>query len=119
MLEADVTLRGQGTDKQELVPVMAQLTNKDSELTFQEWLNHVIKASSKGFKLHFQTIDALEVTLQKMTDKKDEVCVFIFSLTLHAFWSTVLVKASFVSLTYSVKPEIYILILFKFSFVCW
>ena len=73
MVEADVMLRGQGTLKQELTPVMARFPKTDSDLTFDEWLTHTIKASSKGFKLHFQAIEALEVTLQKMNDRKDEV----------------------------------------------
>lgn len=75
MVEADVMLRGQGTDKQELTPVLAQFPDTDSELTFDDFLTHVIKASDKGIKIHFQAIDALEVTLQKMKDKKDDIKV--------------------------------------------
>lgn len=74
MVEADVMIRGQGTDKQELIPVMAQFPKTDSELTFEDWLAHVIKAGDKGIKLHFQAVDALEVTLQKLKDRKEEVC---------------------------------------------
>ena len=74
MIEADVMLRGQGTTSQELVPVMAEFPATDSDVTFDIWLEAVIKASRKGFKLDFQAIDALEVTLQKMKAKKDQVC---------------------------------------------
>ncbi|WAR23013.1 F151B-like protein [Mya arenaria] len=81
MIEADVMLRGQGTEKQELTPVMAELPDTDGQLTFDRWLDNVIKASSKGFKLDFQAIDALEVTLQKLQDRKEEITVPVW---LHA-----------------------------------
>lgn len=68
-------LRGQGTDKQELVPVMAQHPDTDSEVTFDSWLAEVAKAGNKGFKLDFQAIDALEVTLQRLKDNKGKVCL--------------------------------------------
>jgi len=76
MIESDVMLRGQNTEKQELTPVMAELPSTDGELTFDDWLNHVMKASTKGFKLDFQSIDALEVTLQKLKDKQEQVLLF-------------------------------------------
>ena len=73
MIEADVMLRGQGTDKQTLIPVMAQHPDTDSTLTFDEWLETVIRSSRKGIKIDFQSNDAVEITLQKMKDKKAQV----------------------------------------------
>lgn len=75
MIEADVMLRGQGTEKQTLIPVMAQHPATDSSLTFDEWLDTVIKSSRKGIKIDFQSNDAIEITLQKMKDKKDKIQV--------------------------------------------
>lgn len=80
MIEADVMLRGQGTEEQELVPVMAQFPDTDSEVTFDIWLSEVIKANTKGIKLDFQDIDAVELTLQKLKDKKEEVPKVFLSL---------------------------------------
>ena len=73
MIEADVMLRGQGTDKQTLIPVMAQHPATDSSLTFDDWLDAVIRSSRKGIKIDFQSNDAMEITLQKMKDKKAQV----------------------------------------------
>lgn len=73
MIEADVMLRGQGTEQQTLIPVMAQSPASDSTLTFDDWLDKVIKSSRKGIKIDFQSNDAIEITLQKMKDRKSEV----------------------------------------------
>ena len=73
MIEADVMLRGQGTDKQTLIPVMAQFPDTDGDLTFDDWLDKVIKSSKKGIKIDFQSNDAIDLTLQKMKDKKSQV----------------------------------------------
>ena len=73
MIEADVMLRGQGTDKQTLIPVMAQHPATDSSLTFDDWLDAVIRSSRKGIKIDFQSNDAIEITLQKLKDKKAQV----------------------------------------------
>lgn len=81
MVEGDVMLRGQGTKLQELTPVMAQFPDTDGELTFDKWLDEVIKANTKGIKLHFQAMDAIELTLQKLKARKDELKVPVW---LHA-----------------------------------
>ena len=81
MVEADVMLRGQGTSKQTLIPVMAQYPDTDGELTFDDWLDKVIKSSSKGIKIDFQSNDAIDITLQKMKDRKSQVHVCLFG-----FW---------------------------------
>ena len=73
MIEADVMLRGQGTKAQELTPVMAQFPDTDGEVTFDSWLDEVIKANTKGIKLDFQAMDAVELTLQKLKNRKEEV----------------------------------------------
>ena len=73
MIEADVMLRGQGTDKQTLIPVMAQHPATDGTMTFDEWLDMVIKSGRKGIKIDFQSNDAIEITLQKMKDRKSQV----------------------------------------------
>lgn len=75
MLEADVMLRGQGTKLQELTPVMAQFPDSDGDVTFDKWLDEVIKANTKGVKLHFQAMDAIELTLQKLKARKEEVSI--------------------------------------------
>jgi hypothetical protein len=73
MVEADIMLRGQGTKTQELTPVMAQFPDTDGEVTFDIWLDAVIKANTKGIKLDFQAMDAVELTLQKLKNRKEEV----------------------------------------------
>ncbi|KAH3831794.1 uncharacterized protein LOC127878018 [Dreissena polymorpha] len=81
MIESDLMIRGQGTSNQELVAVMAQLPQTDGALTFTSWLEQVIKASAKGFKLDFQAFDAVEITLQELQDKKSQITVPVW---LHA-----------------------------------
>ncbi|XP_053394739.1 uncharacterized protein LOC128555680 isoform X2 [Mercenaria mercenaria] len=88
MLEADVMLRGQGTKAQELVPVMAKFPETDGDLTFDKWLDEVIKANTKGIKLDFQAMDAVELTLQKLKNRKEElkVPVWIHANVLKGPW---------------------------------
>ncbi|KAK3091705.1 hypothetical protein FSP39_022023 [Pinctada imbricata] len=42
MIESDVMLRGQGTDTQTLVPVMAEYPATDSDLIFDKWLEQIL-----------------------------------------------------------------------------
>ncbi|CAH1775871.1 unnamed protein product, partial [Owenia fusiformis] len=65
MMEADILLRGQDTDQQQLVPIMAHPPDKDSDITFAEWLD-IGKTSTKGLKLDFKSIEAVELTLQNL-----------------------------------------------------
>ena len=65
MLEADIILRGQGTDEQQMVPIVASPPTVTSDLSFQEWIN-VVKNGQKGFELHFHSTEAVELTLQSL-----------------------------------------------------
>ena len=46
-LEADVILRGQGTENQTDIPVMAHPPATDSDITLEEWLDKVM-VTDKG-----------------------------------------------------------------------
>ncbi len=65
MLEADIILRGQGTQDQQMVPIVASPPAVTSDLTFEEWIN-IVKEGQKGFELHFHSIEAVELTLQTL-----------------------------------------------------
>ncbi|KAL5016363.1 hypothetical protein ScPMuIL_005952 [Solemya velum] len=73
MIEADVMLRGQGTPTQSLIPVMAQYPSTDSESILEEWLDIFLKSEGKGLKLDFQSTDAVEISLQKLKDRKEKL----------------------------------------------
>ena len=73
MIEGDVMLQGQGTDKQTLTPIMARLPDTTSDITLEEWLGMVTSTFKKGFKLDFQSTDAVEISLQKLKALKDNV----------------------------------------------
>ena len=82
MIEADVLLRGQGTDKQEMVPIMAHPPDVQSDLTFSEWLN-IGSTSGKGLKVDFKSIEAVELCLQSLATLKSTVslcCQHLYSL---------------------------------------
>lgn len=70
MLEGEVILKGQGTNRQELQPVMLDLGG--SELTFDDWLS-IALSSDKGIKVDFKTIEPVELCLQKLERRKDMV----------------------------------------------
>ena len=72
MLEADVVLRGQGSANQQLVPVVAHPPFSDGDLTLKDWL-HMAKNSTKGFKLDFKSIEAVDLSLQHLKDIQEEV----------------------------------------------
>ena len=72
MIEGDISLRGLGTDKQEMVPVMGQPPATDSDVSFDEWLGQV-QQTDKGLKLDFQNIEAVELCLQKIRVRKNQV----------------------------------------------
>jgi hypothetical protein len=44
MIEGDVMLQGQGTDKQTLTPIMAKLPDTTSEITLEEWLALILRS---------------------------------------------------------------------------
>ncbi|KAL3869513.1 hypothetical protein ACJMK2_042184 [Sinanodonta woodiana] len=81
MVEGDVMLKGQGTTIKALIPVMAHPPATDGEMTLEEWLNRVLLTPRKGFKLDFQTMDSVEVSLQMLHDMKDKIKVPVW---LHA-----------------------------------
>ena len=65
MIGGDVLLRGQGTEHQEMIPVMAYQSQADSTVTFTEWLQTVSK-SGKGIKIDFKSIECVELCLQTL-----------------------------------------------------
>ncbi|XP_005090098.1 uncharacterized protein LOC101863315 [Aplysia californica] len=67
MIAADVILRGHGTTSQTLVPVMARPPKTNSDITLSDWLQE-IKFGSKGIKLHFHSIESVEISLQILKD---------------------------------------------------
>ena len=69
MLEADIVLKGQGTDEQQMVPIVVSPPAVTSDLTFAEWIAEV-KNTQKGFELHFHSTDAVELTLQSLQELK-------------------------------------------------
>ena len=80
MIEGDVMLQGQGTDKQTLTPIMAKLPDTTSDITLEEWLALISASFRKGFKLDFQSIDAVEISLQKLKAIKNNVSVHVTAL---------------------------------------
>lgn len=72
MIEADVILKGQGTPRQALTPIISDFPTVDGDFTLKMWLQRV-KKFPKGIKLDFRTIDAVEMSLQLLKGMKDEV----------------------------------------------
>ena len=69
MLEADVLLRGQGTENETDIPIMAHPPDTDSDITLDQWLEKV-SPTMKGIKLDFKSSNVLEPAmkvLQKYT----------------------------------------------------
>lgn len=77
MIHGDVILKGQDTEHQSLIPVMARLPNTDSDLTLDDWLAEVRQSYSKGMKVTLQSNDAVEITLQKLKDSRRGVNAYI------------------------------------------
>jgi len=73
MIEADVLLRGQNTPDQQMIPVMARPPDITSDLTLVEWLA-LVKGRGKGLKLDFKSIEAVEISLQRLSEIKQQVC---------------------------------------------
>lgn len=65
MLEADVILRGQGTENQTDTPVMAHPPDTDSDITLQQWMERVLD-TQKGitFCSHFSSL--INVTIAEL-----------------------------------------------------
>lgn len=81
MIQGDVILKGQDTEHQSLIPVMARLPNTDSDLTLDDWLAEVRQSYSKGIKVTLQSNDAVEITLQKLKDSRRGVNVTFYTRT--------------------------------------
>lgn len=82
MIEGDVILQGQGTEFQKLIPVMAQPPQFESSLLLVDWLNK-IKSTNKGIKLDFSTIDAVEISLQRLKELNLKVPLHFHYIFLH------------------------------------
>ena len=72
MIEGDILLRGQNTDDQHLEAIMAHPPDVASDLTFNEWLDFALK-TGRGLKLDFKSIEAVELSLERLRDAKDKV----------------------------------------------
>ena len=72
MIEADVILHGQNTYGQQMVPIMARPPDSTSDVILVEWLS-LVKGRGKGLKLDFKSIEAVEISLQRINEIKDEV----------------------------------------------
>jgi len=78
MIEADVELRGQNTADQQMMPIMARPPDVTSDLTLVEWLA-LVKGRGKGLKLDFKSIEAVEISLQRLDEIKEEVSLQILT----------------------------------------
>lgn len=67
MITGDVILRGHGTKSQTLVPVMAKPHLSDSDVTLKDWL-YEVRLSGKGIKLHLHSMEAVEISLQILSE---------------------------------------------------
>lgn len=72
MIEGDVMLKGQGTDKQSLEPVMGTPGDEHGTMTFFNWLDAVIP-SGKGIKIDIKSTDVVEIALQTLKGFKGRV----------------------------------------------
>ena len=70
MLEADVLLRGQDTENETNVPIMAHPPAIDSDNTLEEWIDTVVK-TNRGMKLDFKYTNVLEHALKILHKKKN------------------------------------------------
>ncbi|CAF0780032.1 unnamed protein product [Rotaria sp. Silwood1] len=66
-IEADILIGSSSND-----PIMAHPPHKTSDLTFAEFLNGV-KSTSKGLKLDFKDINALQPCLNELEAQKDNI----------------------------------------------
>lgn len=74
VIEGDIMLYGQGSKKQKLLASMANSASEAqaSTLDFETWLKMVIQGH-KAIKLHFKTVEPMELTLQILREYKDQV----------------------------------------------
>jgi len=48
MIEGDIQLLGQDTSNQTDIPIMAHTVGDNNNLTFEQWLDEIIKVSAGG-----------------------------------------------------------------------
>uniref|UniRef100_A0A8C3TAY4 Protein FAM151A n=1 Tax=Chelydra serpentina TaxID=8475 RepID=A0A8C3TAY4_CHESE len=73
VLEADVNIEGHNTPNETDKPIMAHPPAVYSDNSFQEWLDVVLNSSSKGIKLDFKSIKAVDPSLAILLKKSSEV----------------------------------------------
>ncbi|KAL3862408.1 hypothetical protein ACJMK2_008376 [Sinanodonta woodiana] len=73
MIEADILLQGQGTVNQTNVPVMSHPPSVYSDLTFEEWIDTILPIKSKGVKLDFKSLGAVEPALSILNRRRSSV----------------------------------------------
>jgi hypothetical protein len=71
MFEVDVSLRGLGTEKKEMVPIVLT-TDSSEEFLFKDWVRMII-STKKSFKINFVSIEAVDISLQYLAEFKHEV----------------------------------------------
>lgn len=71
-IEADVVFRHEGTDAQEMLPIMAHPPNYVSDLTLRSFLHETLLGNSV-IKLDFKSIAPVEMSLQLLSEVKDQV----------------------------------------------
>ena len=69
-IEADILIGSSTTE-----PIMAHPPHTTSDLTFADFLKE-LKSTSKGLKLDFKDINALQPCLNELEAQKDNVCLF-------------------------------------------
>ena len=102
MIEGDVILQGQGTDHRQLIPVMGQPPQTNSDLTLTDWLDKVATYTNKGkgIKLDFSSIDAVEIALQRLREFSITVRKFVFLFLSLSLGVTLLFAGSLFCLYY-------------------
>lgn len=73
MIEGDVILQGQGTESQKMIPVMAEPPQTESDLLLVDWLDKIKYKTNKGIKLDFSSMDAVEISLQRLKEAHFQV----------------------------------------------
>ncbi|CAL8105244.1 unnamed protein product [Orchesella dallaii] len=90
MLEADIMLgKHKGAHSHQMTPIMAHPPDKESDLSFPEFLDAVIHATQskgyhKGIKLDFKDIEAVEPCLLLLKEKLGEENVIPFPVVINA-----------------------------------
>ena len=73
-IEADVVLKNEGTDAQEMLPIMSHPPVYTSDLTLRSFLHETLLGDSL-VKLDFKSLAPVELSLQMLNEFKDQVGV--------------------------------------------